>query len=142
MATKKTTKKIAKKATKKTAKKSTAKTTAAKKATKKTAKKAVQKTATGSGKASNKPDLAHAPEEQAFWTTDGSILRNLLELHNALQVMDRQVFSYHVSTEKNDFADWVECVLSDGACADALRKSKNPKQAQTVVVRYIKQYNV
>lgn len=128
--TKKTT---AKKAVKKTAKK------VAKKATKKTTKKAVKKTTKKSAN-KNAKVLVCANGKECFWTNDGQVLSDLRELSEALDSMAQEVFNYHVTKEKNDFADWVESVLSDAECASALRRSKKPSSARTIVVRHLKTY--
>ncbi len=122
-------KKVAQKATKKAApEKVTKKTSVKKPASKTTTKKVAQY------------ELRHAPTDQAFWVTDGQILNNLLDLESALSAMEKAVFSHHVTKEKNDFADWVEYVLEESECAQALRKARTQKPAHTVVVRYVKRY--
>jgi len=69
--------------------------------------------------------LVDAPPEQCFWIHYGPVLKNLRELRDALaqSVSDAQ-FAYHVGAGKNDFANWVEAVLDDAACAQALRRAK------------------
>lgn len=110
-------------------------------AAKPVAKKAVVKSApiTSSKKAKL---LVCAPDDKCFWTTDGKILKNLDELQMAFGTMGDEVFLHHVSKEKNDFADWVEQVLEDSACASSLRKSKQPTAAKAVVVKHMRTYNV
>lgn len=122
MSNKKTTKKVAKKA----AKKSTKKTT------KKSSKKVPQKMRA----------LVCVAGEECFWTTDGDVLGDLQQLEIAFGSMDEEVFLHHVTKEKNDFADWVEHVLEDAACAADLRRSKKPASARTVVKRHLRLYNV
>lgn len=113
-------------------KKSTVKKSAAKKAgTKGSAKKAQKKKA-----------LICANGEQCFWTTDGEILSNLVELRDALERMSTEVFSYHVTKDKNDFADWIGEVLADHELAKSIRTAKKPSTARTVVVRRLKLYQI
>lgn len=128
-----------KKTTKKAAKKKAAK------ATKKTTRKTTKKTAAPKAKQSSKKivrALVCAEGEECFWTTDGKVLENLNELALAFGSMDEEVFLHHVTKDKNDFADWVEHVLQDAACATALRRARKPKTARSVVVRYLRSYNV
>ena len=139
---KKTTAKKA--ATRSTAKK-TAKKAAPKKAVKKVAKKTTKKKAApkkAAKKSSAKKDLVYAPDHASFWVTDGQVLNSLLALRDALDEMEKEVFSYHVSKEHNDFANWVDSVLYDAECAAALHKARTPKTARTVVVRHLKLYSV
>lgn len=117
-----------------------------KKATKKTAKKAAKKTGKKVTKKVTKKNekvraLVCAEGESCFWTTDGSVLENLEQLEVAFGSMSDEVFVHHVTKEKNDFAEWVEHVLDDAACAADLRRSKKPNSSRTVVRRHLKLYN-
>lgn len=139
-----------KKTTKKTTAKKVAKKAAPKKAVKKTTKKAVKKTATkktakktsARGVKHDLKDMVIVDNDRAFWTTDGQVLVNLLALRDALTEMDREVYQYHAKPEQNDFALWVDSVLSDPECAADLSKAKTPKQAETVVVRHLRFYSL
>lgn len=124
---------------KKTTKKSTRKK-AAKKVAKSTAKQTAKKSVTKKSKKPAAKPLVVAKEKECFWTNDGQVLKDLQELSVALDKMAEEVFKYHVTKERNDFADWVDSVLSDTACAEALRKSRKPSTAKTVVVRHLKYY--
>lgn len=75
-----------------------------------------------------------APPDKCFWVNHGPVLRNLAELRDALahHISDAQ-FAHHVDTGRNDFADWVEAVLQDAACAAALRRAKTPRAALRAV---------
>lgn len=128
--------------TKKVAKKTPAKkaTKVAKAPVKKATKKAAKKTTATNKKAGKVLVCAQASE--CFWTTDGSVLRDLRELEQALHTMTAKVYKYHVQKERNDFAQWVEHVLKDSGCAAALERAKTPKTAHTVVVRHLKLYQL
>jgi hypothetical protein len=127
-----TTKKKSKKATKKVAKKKIKKRVSSKKKT------AAKK---GGRKAKSKA-LVCVDGEHCFWTTDGQILASLIDLEASLEKMRDKVFNYHVTKEKNDFAEWVESALGDRELADALRRSKKASTARTVVVRRLKIYDL
>ena len=133
MSAKKTTKKTTKKVSRKTAKKRSVKTTR-----RSTAKKA----ATKKKKYNKVRALVCAQGEKCFWTTDGTVLENLEQLEMAFGSMDEEVFLHHVTKEKNDFADWVEIVLQDAACAADLRRSRKPSSARTVVRRHLRLYKL
>ena len=79
--------------------------------------------------------LADASPECCFWVNDGSVIKNLEELHNALASMSNEAFIHHVNKEKNDFSNWVKDILGDKRLADDLMKSKT-KQS---VVNKVKQ---
>lgn len=130
MPTKKVTKKVvAKRVTKKPANKSIVK------------KKVKKMTPKATTKVTKKP-LFYADESTSFWVTDGQILNSLVSLRDALDVMDKNVYSYHAGKAQNDFANWVATVLADNACANDLQKAKTPKSAKTIVVKYLKYYSV
>lgn len=126
----------AKKTTKKATKKKVAKK-ATKKVTKKTTKKVAKKTANKATKKS----LVFASDSESFWAKDGQILNSLVALRDALERMDKEIYTYHVNND-NDFARWVEAVLQDADCASALRKAKTPNSAKTVVVKHLKLYSL
>lgn len=126
---KSTPKTAVKKSAKKSTKKTKANTTATKSKTKSTPKKEDNKY------------LIYATNEESFWVTDGSILNSLLALEQALANMDDEVFGYHVTNDKNDFADWVGVVLCDDKCAADLRKTKSTKSACDAVAKHVKSYS-
>ena len=92
------------------------------------------------GKPMKSAGLICASDEHCFWTTDGNILKSLEDLVFAFGSMDETVFVYHADGVKNDFADWVEHVLEDAACAADLRKTATPKKAHTVAKKHLKKY--
>jgi hypothetical protein len=77
--------------------------------------------------------LVEAPPERRFWVNYGPVLKDLRELRDALQSLSDAQFSHHVGAGKNDFADWVEAVLDDAACAKALRRAKTRPAALRAV---------
>jgi hypothetical protein len=115
--------------------------TAKKAAPKKAVKKAVVKKV-AAPKVSKSKTLMYAEDAHAFWVSDGQILNSLAALHAALKVMDKDVYSHHVSKDRHDFADWVGIVLFDEKCAVELRKAKTAKTATTVVAKYLKLYSL
>lgn len=86
--------------------------------------------------------LVCAIDGECFWSRDGQILQNLSDLSLAIGSMDDEIFLHHVSSEKNDFADWVEHVLQDSLCAEALRKAKKKEQAEKVVQLHLRKYSI
>jgi hypothetical protein len=107
---------------------------------KKTSKKKATRSLRSRGR-SKKIALVCASPDQCFWTTDGRILSNLIELHDTLGIMADEVFEYHVSSDRNDFADWVGNVLQDPKLEKALRRARRSSAARTVVARRLKIYD-
>jgi hypothetical protein len=103
------------------------------------AKKTAKKTSASSV---GKKELVYADGARSFWLHDGQVLNSLLALRDALNQMEKTVFVHHVNSDKNDFADWVDRVLDDASCAADLRKAKTAKGAHTIVVRYLKVYQI
>ena len=136
---KKSIKKTARKVVKKVPAKKAVKKSVFKKTTKKiTAKKVASKSSLLKGKKS----LIYAADTASFWVTNGQILNSLLALRDALDEMEKEVYSYHAEGAHNDFANWVDTVLADGVCAKDLEQAKTPRSAKTVVVRHLKAYSV
>jgi hypothetical protein len=124
---------IKKKAVKKATKKAAVKKAPAKKASSKKAAPAKK----GEFKA-----LVCAIDGECFWSRDGQILKDLSDLSLAIGSMEDEIFLHHVNTEKNDFADWVEHVLEDKECAEALRRAKKKAQAKKVVELHLRKYSI
>jgi hypothetical protein len=115
------------------AKKVAVKKVVAKKVTASPKKSAAKKTAGGKV-------LVYATDAQSFWVHDGQILNSLKSLHDVLGVMEKTIYTHHVTKDRHDFADWVSSVLGDDMCANELRAAKTPVSAKTVVARHLKTY--
>jgi Fe2+ transport system protein B len=68
------------------------------------------------------------PEENYFRLQDGSVISNISGLMAALPHMSDAVFNHHVSTGKNDFADWIKHTFDDSELATAVRNCNNRKE--------------
>jgi len=134
----------AKKAVKRAVAKKVTKKTPAKKVVKKAAKKSLVKKVSKKTTAKNqaKKPLMLASNDKSFWVTNGAVLNSLLALRNALDEMEKEVYSYHVSKEHNDFANWVDAVLCDTQCAAELKRAHTPVKARSVVTRRLKVYSI
>lgn len=84
--------------------------------------------------------LVYATDAESFWVSSGEILNSLVALCDALQHMDKQVFTFHATGESNDFSLWVRHVLQDVECAYALQKAKTPRGARVIIMRHLKLY--
>ena len=105
-------------------------------AKKKTAKKKVKKKSAvkkPSSKKSAKPKreiyvkvstkiLGEAPKESEFYVSDGSRLKNVFELVDALEDMHDKVFKEHVNGTKNDFSNWIKDVFDEEHMAKEISK--------------------
>ena len=73
--------------------------------------------------------MAETEPEKSFWLCDGRALKSLKELSQALENMDISVWEHHVTSEKNDFANWIEGVFGESQLGAAIRKVKSPRTA-------------
>lgn len=69
---------------------------------------------------------ADVDSEKSFWLSDGRVFRNLKDLAIAFETMDESVWNYHVTDEKNDFANWIEDVFGQEQLGAAIRRVKSP----------------
>ena len=72
-----------------------------------------------------------------FKLTDGTILKNLKDLLEALRSMEEGVFAHHVNEYRNDFANWVRDVFDEQALADILDMEKEIDKTQKLVFKHL-----
>ena len=77
--------------------------------------------------------LEKVPEDKAFWSNDGRIIRDMKDLMEALANMSDQNFAYHTNASKKDFSKWVREVLEDEKLATELEGASNREQAAKAV---------
>jgi len=87
-----------------------------------------------------KNDLIEAPVQKAarqyiaehpqhyFYLSNGLVLKSLEDFKSALFNMADAVFYSHVSSDRNDFANWVRDVLKDSELADRIRMAASRQQ--------------
>jgi hypothetical protein len=66
-------------------------------------------------------------QDKYFYLVNGEVLKNLEELVGALEKMTKEIFNYHVTKEKNDFANWIEDVFGNKKLGMDIRKAKTAK---------------
>jgi hypothetical protein len=81
--------------------------------------------------------LGNVPDEYVFRCCDGSVFRNMRELHDGLTTMSDESFAFHVGKDKNDFNSWVRDIIKDEKLARDLLKSTNRNQAAKSVAARI-----
>jgi hypothetical protein len=85
-----------------------------------------------------KKEMMNVEGEMCFWVNNGPVLKNMNELYDALKNMDQNIFDYHVNSEKNDFAKWVDEALHDADLAKKLLKCTDPASMVKVIEAHIK----
>ncbi len=110
----------------------------AKPAVKQAAKPAIQQPVRQQPTRQNSTNYIHTdvPEDKVFYLCDGSTIKNIKEFEESLERMPDDVYNYHCSQEKNDFAKWIHDVTGETRLAENLiHKSKN--EARMEVVKHI-----
>jgi hypothetical protein len=69
------------------------------------------------------------PAEKYFYGCDGSVIKTIHELPDALRNMSPEAFSCHVNEQKNDFYNWVKDVFELSGLA---RNIKNVKRKENM----------
>jgi len=80
---------------------------------------------------------ARAKPDCCFVTLDGASFATLKELVLGLEHMNQDVFFYHVTKEKNDFANWIRDVLDDGRLSERVAEANDPEKAMIVMLKYM-----
>lgn len=73
--------------------------------------------------------IVEIPPEKYFYVNDGTVIKNLGELPDALRNMHPDTFAFHVNDEKNDFYNWINGVFEHTSLA---RKVKSVKRKETM----------
>jgi hypothetical protein len=74
--------------------------------------------------------LKNVPSEKVFYCKDGRVFENIEQLKKALTRMKANIFSFHVNSEKNDFANWIYDVIGDTELSNKLRKTTDKKETK------------
>ncbi len=136
MATKKATAKSSKKSKGKGKKKAQVKKEVKTgKKVKKTSKKKHTGARRGSSKAKNL--LREVKPEQYFLVCDGQVLKNIMDLVDALDCMSEDVFYYHVNDDRNDIFNWLKDVFKEEELAERIVGIRSPLRLEIALLREI-----
>lgn len=86
----------------------------------------------------NKTRTESAPEGKEFWLHGNGKITSLLDLKSALEEMSAETFSHHVTSAKNDFANWIEDALGDENLAKEISNARTRESALMCLNRCIK----
>lgn len=75
--------------------------------------------------------------EHVFHVANGSTLRNIADLHQALLTMDDASLRHHVNESKNDFAAWVKDVHRDEKLSTLLAKARTRSELAACIMQRI-----
>lgn len=63
--------------------------------------------------------------EEYFYLHNGVLIKSLHDLIDILEIIDEDTFAFHVTSHKNDFAEWIRHVFKDNRLADSLKSVKS-----------------
>ncbi|MBW2995615.1 hypothetical protein KY312_04640 [Candidatus Woesearchaeota archaeon] len=72
--------------------------------------------------------LGDVEPQHYFQAKDGTIVKNLIGLAEAIELMDMPTFNHHVSDGRNDFASWVNDIIGDTELGKQLKPLKNKER--------------
>lgn len=87
-------------------------------------------------------NLVQAEGGYCFYVHEGPVVSNLAELLSVVEGIEDEQFFHHVNDERNDFALWIDAVLSDGVCARKLEKARTKDATVQVLRASLASYNV
>lgn len=74
-------------------------------------------------------------QSSCFWLCSGQSLTSLQDLQKELRSMNAEVFSHHVSQDKNDFARWIEDVFQNKTLAQKIAKASSASQMAEILIQ-------
>lgn len=80
--------------------------------------------------------LRDCDESQVFVCINGVRARNVKELVKLFEKLSDDDYRYHVTSEKNDFANWVQGVFQNGHLSANFRSARSKKEAFQYVKRH------
>lgn len=81
--------------------------------------------------------LKDVHQDHVFKLKNGATIKNLYELANELASMDEEVFTHHVTEEKNDFHSWVLHIVRDEHLAEVFSEIRDRRLMLAAVEKRI-----
>lgn len=75
--------------------------------------------------------------EKYFVLCNGSTIKDYKELAALLEIIGDDVFYYHVTSERNDFANWVRDVFEEEELAESIRHSKSRHEMMAILYKHL-----
>jgi hypothetical protein len=75
--------------------------------------------------------------ENYFVLGNGGVIKSIAELGSTLDYLSEDEFRYHVNDAKNDFGNWVRDVFDEKDLADKLFATKDKKDTQIIVLKFL-----
>jgi hypothetical protein len=71
--------------------------------------------------------------DKVFYLSNGKVLKNLRDLYNEISQMPDDIFFHHVTSERNDFSNWVRDVMNEKALSSKMLKAGTPVMMKEVL---------
>jgi hypothetical protein len=81
--------------------------------------------------------MRNSSEETKFIQKDGTPIRNVLELSNAMEIMSTEIYTHHVNEQRNDFSNWVRDVMDDRILSKQIQEAKDKTQTQVTILKHL-----
>ena len=81
--------------------------------------------------------LGEAPEEYHFVVADGSKLKSIYELVDALGMMEEDIFRHHVNEFKNDFSNWIRDVFEEPDLAKEVAEIQDRMETERALLKHL-----
>ena len=81
--------------------------------------------------------FAEISPERYFVMCDGRQVKDYKELADVLQLINDDMFSYHVNDTKNDFANWINDVFKEDDLSKKIRNVHSRMQMSMELYKYL-----
>lgn len=75
--------------------------------------------------------------DKYFVLCDGKTLKDYRELASMLETVNDDVFFYHVNSERNDFANWINDVFGEEKLANDVRSAKSRIEIMAIIYKHL-----
>ena len=85
----------------------------------------------------NKSVFIELSPDKYFVLCDGSTIKDYKELAALLETIGDDVFYYHVTNERNDFANWISDVFGEHELAEKVRNSRSRHEMMAIIYKHL-----
>ena len=83
------------------------------------------------------PRLSDVSPDHFFHVCNGTVIRSLLNLEEALAEMGVETFAFHVREGNNDFVPWIRDCVGDELLAERIHHLTDKNAARIAILRRI-----
>jgi hypothetical protein len=75
--------------------------------------------------------------EKYFILCNGQSIKDFKDLADTLETIGDDIFYYHVTAERNDFANWIRDVFEEHDLAETIRSSKSRHEMMASLYKHL-----